>query len=133
MWIASIYGYFSIVEKKNKYYVRARKIEDLLYLLEATGLSNEILQFAGTDYIARIIVTKEELNVIRDTLFSSITYPNFKSEIQKTRTQSDKLKHYNNVWWEMLDYQNKHHPANYPDDDMAQYDEWDDKWDDDLS
>lgn len=116
MWIASSYGYFSIVEKKNKYYVRARKIEDLIYLLEATGLSNEILQFAGTDYIARIIVTKEELNVIRDTLFDSITYPNFKSKIQQTRTQVDKLKHYNNVWWEMLDYQEKHHPSNYLDD-----------------
>ena len=116
MWIASSYGYFSIVEKKNKYYVRARKIEDLIYLLEATGLSNEILQFAGTDYIARIIVTKEELNVIRDTLFDSITYPNFKSKIQQTRTQVDKLKHYNNVWWEMLDYQVKHHHSNYLDD-----------------
>ena len=105
MWIASHYGYFSIVKKEGEFYVRARKEGDLELLKEATGLTNKILKWKGTDYIARIIVNEEELKIVRDTLFDSITYSNFKDHIKHTPTQKDKVSYYSDIWFVMWEYQ----------------------------
>jgi len=105
MWIASGLGYFSIVNKDGKYYVRARSVNDLELLKKATGLSNKVLQFQGTDYIARIIVDKKDLNIIKDALFESIVYPNFKNSIHANKNQSDKSDFYGRIWGVMFQYQ----------------------------
>jgi hypothetical protein len=107
MWIASNLGYFSIVKKDDGYYVRARSVDDLDYLKAAAGLDNEILQWPGTDYLARIIVDKPGLEKIQKALFDSITYDNFKDSIAANPRQSDKLKYYGHVWGIMWEYQMK--------------------------
>jgi len=59
-------------------------------LLDATGLTKDIKQWVGTDYIARIIVTESELGLIQRVLFSTITYDNFKDSIHVNAMQRDK-------------------------------------------
>lgn len=113
MWIASALGYFSIVKKKNTYYVRARNENDLRLLMDATGVSREILQYAGTDYVARILVNQSELDLIMRTLFSTIQYDNFKNSIIANSTQRDKCKYYSEVWGVMWDYQRDREEAQY--------------------
>lgn len=105
MWIASSLGYFSIVKKADKYYVRARNSQDLKLLNKAAGIDAEIYIFAGTDYAARIIIDAETLWKVQDALFDSIDYDNFKDSIHDNPEQVDKLGYYTRVWGIMLNYQ----------------------------
>ena len=105
MWIASSLGYYSIVKKQGEYYVRVRDKQDLLNLMTASGIQKEVLEFAGTDYVARIIVNDEELRVIQNTLFNTIDYPNFKNSIMGNPAQRDKTAYYGEIWGIMWDYQ----------------------------
>lgn len=105
MWMATGLGWFSTVKKKEGYYVRARSVYDLKLLLEATGLSYKIYKWEGTDYKARIIVSKKDLAKIMSVLMETITYSNFKSSIMSNKTQSDKAHYYSDIWKIMYDYQ----------------------------
>lgn len=106
MWICSKLGFFSIVKKADGFYVRARSVSDLKNLKVATGLDNEIKQWAGTDYVARIIVDTVGLVLVMDALTATIDYHNFKNAIAKDTSQKDKGKYYAEVWGVMFDYQN---------------------------
>lgn len=105
MWLATSKGFFSVVKKENSFYVRARNVTDLKILLSATGLKKEILQLPKTDYIARIIVNQDELNLIMQTLTDTIDYDNFKDSVYKNKLQKDKSEYYSEIWWMMVQYQ----------------------------
>lgn len=107
MWLATSLGYFSIVKKQGQFFVRVRNRKDLELLLTATGIEKDILEFAGTDYVARIIVNAKELELIQRTLFSTITYSNFKDSIASNKIQKDKKTYYTEMWGVMFDYQHR--------------------------
>jgi len=104
MWIASKFGYFSIVKKRDGYHVRARKQSDLDSLLE--GLTNEEVKvWDKADYRFRIVTKDKDLVMsIFEKLGESIDYDNFKNSLLKT-SQSDKLSFYHRIWNIMWEYQ----------------------------
>jgi hypothetical protein len=85
--------------------VRARCTEDLVILKTAAGLGNEILILPGTDYAARIVVTREQLGKVFQVLEKSIDYSNFKDRIRSTPHQADKHHTYGDVWLTLFRYQ----------------------------
>ena len=99
MWLATQYGFYSIVQKaENIYFVRARIRQDLVNLLELLDLETEVLDWAQADYRYRIIVDLEELLEIMVQLAGGIDYPNFKAQIYQREEQSHKLGAYQNIW-----------------------------------
>lgn len=119
MWIASKYGYFSIVKKDGGWHIRARSKEDLELLRTAVGGDFVHLVVHLTpeaDYCSRIFVEddpegKKLMEALFSTLEASIDYPNFKDEVGKISSQKEKLKYYGRIWSEMMDYQaRKEHP-----------------------
>jgi hypothetical protein len=102
MWIASKYGFYSIVKKAGTdgvaYHIRARTVEDLERLREAAKITNPILYWAPADYKFRILVSKKEFGLIMKALANGVTYPNFKNEIALTPHQSQKLPLYHRLW-----------------------------------
>jgi len=89
MWIASKYGYFSIVKKDGGWHIRARSKEDLELLRTAVGGDFVHLVVHLTpeaDYCSRIFVEddpegKKLMEALFSTLEASIDYPNFKDEV----------------------------------------------------
>ena len=115
MWIASKYGYFSIVKKDGGWHIRARKAADLELLKKAVGgnFGKRVVHLTpDADYCSRIFVQddpsgKSQMDALFSTLESSIDYPNFKSEVAKISSQKGKLPYYGKVWGEMMDYQSQ--------------------------
>ena len=115
MWIASKYGYFSIVKKDGGWHIRSRKVEDLELLKGAVGgeFGNQSVHLTpDADYCARIFVQddplgKKQMDDLFSSLESSIDYPNFKSEVAKVSSQKGKLPFYGRIWGEMMDYQRR--------------------------
>ena len=86
MWIFTETGFVSAVkntEHEGKYSVRARDKESLAGLIESTGA--ELIVTSHTDYPYRIIITPDEFVQWTSAQASSIDYPNFKSQVAKTR------------------------------------------------
>jgi hypothetical protein len=118
MWIASKYGWFSLVKKDGGYHVRARDENDLRLLQAAVGGDFAGLQIHLTpsaDYCSRVFVpeegSKEIITSIMATLGESVDYANFKSMIAASPEQRDKLHSYHGVWARMDEYQSmKLHP-----------------------
>jgi hypothetical protein len=100
MWIASKFGWFSIVRKDDGFHVRARVREDLRALMEACGLSGEVelREWDGSDYRYRIIIDKVALDRVMATLADELDYPNFKGVIGGLPGQRDKLHAYHAIW-----------------------------------
>ena len=106
MWIASKFGFFSIVRKNpGKCHVRARIREDLENLIAASGIEAEILTWDESDYRHRIIVKESVVEKVMATLAETLDYDNFKSMITETPSQSDKASTYGEIWAMMYSYQ----------------------------
>lgn len=109
MWIASKYGFFSIVKKDGGWHIRARNAEDLELLKNELSLP-KITHTPEADYCARIFVAddttgKDTMAKLMSALGESVDYPNFKNAIAASTAQRDKLHSYHDVWSVMHDYQ----------------------------
>jgi hypothetical protein len=106
MWIASKYGFFSIVKKEDVFHVRARCQADLDNLRSASGISDDVKEsYPGSDYPWRLIVGTESLGKVFQALEATIDYGNFKGMIGTTSDQRDKLDAYHHIWAEMNRWQ----------------------------
>ena len=99
MWIASQFGFYSIVCKdEDQFHVRARLKGDLQNLLEATGLEEEIHESDYSDYKYRLVVGHDAVRKITSALAETLDYPNFKNKIAETPSQEPKLDAYHQIW-----------------------------------
>lgn len=99
MWLATRHGFYSIVQKNSAWHVRARRKGDLLPLVAALKIGpSEIQRWPAADYRWRIIIDRDQLDVLFVWLASSITYNNFKSEIAGLPSQREKLPAYGELW-----------------------------------
>lgn len=103
MWIASVYGWFSIVQKQGGICVRARCRGDLVDLMAASQVFSEVIENRETDYPFRIIVERPQLSKIMNALEQAVNYPNFKSKIATVPHQRAKLGQYHEIWAVMAD------------------------------
>lgn len=102
MWVASVYGWFSVTESSvepGKIQVRARERADLEALRAASGIASPIIETPKADYRFRALVSRSEWDAtIAPTLAASVRYPNFKRAIGDTPAQQHKLDAYHAVW-----------------------------------
>ncbi|MBX0332951.1 hypothetical protein K3G39_06850 [Pontibacter sp. HSC-14F20] len=98
MWIASKYGFFSIVKKEDGHHVRARVKRDLETLIAETGIEEPLQQWPAADYRYRVVVSAQAIPALFEKLGESIDYSNFKSKIAATPTQRDKEHAYYEIW-----------------------------------
>ena len=102
MWIASRFGWVSIVRKGGngkEWQIRARVRKDLLSLIAAAKLQDQkVIETFDSDYRYRIVLEKEQLGRVFEALESSIDYPNFKSVVAKIRGQEKHLQAYHKIW-----------------------------------
>lgn len=110
MWIMSTLGYFSIVRKpfgkdnSRPIAVRARVRNDLVNLLEASGIDAKIIRTEDADYMFRIQITDSGLATIMGVLEESVTYSNFKNEVAKVQGKK-RAAVYEGIWWKLLQLQ----------------------------
>jgi hypothetical protein len=107
MWIASKFGWFSIVQKTDGWHVRARVRGDLENLIRAADICKRwiIIETPHADYRYRFVVGKVGIRRVFDALCRSVDYPNFKSQISATDDQRDKLYEYGQIWKMMAQLQ----------------------------
>lgn len=103
MWIASKFGFYSIVDKPNagagpRYHIRARTAEDLDRLKDAAGLDEKVEFWAGADYKFRILTDNNGLVKAMLALAYAVDYPNFKNKVAATDHQRPKLEAYHRLW-----------------------------------
>ena len=98
MWIASKYGFYSIIQKDDGFHVRGRLKQDLENLKKHSGLDCEVLKWDTADYRYRMIVPADKIAGVFTVLLDSIDYSNFKSMVGKTEGQREKLGAYHEVW-----------------------------------
>ena len=124
MWLATKLGFYSIVFKPTHldpdgppaYIVRSRDREDLSRLLIASFLEegsefphhtqkfvdDNIYSYDKSDYPFRIILEESEIPVVMETIAKSVTYDNFKDEIERTPHQCRKLDAYKRLWTDLF-------------------------------
>ena len=110
MWIFSLFGFFSVVQERDKpdtMVVRARIQGDLdalreKYIPELT----ETVQLAHRDYPYRAYCTREVLAKGMVGIVTDLTYGNFKSEVARVQGW-DRETLYSRVWSVMLDGERK--------------------------
>ena len=106
MWIASQFGFYSIVCKgEDQFHVRARVRSDLENLLVATDLDEKIHENDISDYKYRLVVGHDAVRKITSTLAETLDYPNFKNKIAETPSQEPKLDAYHQIWGVMYEEQ----------------------------
>jgi hypothetical protein len=106
MWLATQYGFYSIVKKaEDTYFVRARIRQDLVNLIDLLELETEVHEWAQADYRYRIIINLETLLEIMVQQAATLDYPNFKGRIYEREEQSHKLGTYHRIWEMMADMQ----------------------------
>ncbi len=112
MWIASKFGFFSIVQKHAPaegtpagYHVRARLHADLENLLHAARLRKEIQEWPDADYRYRFIGSEADVDQVMACLAATLDYDNFKSKIGRTPEQRSKLDAYHEIWSVMAELQ----------------------------
>ena len=92
MWIASKFGFYSIVCKDtDEFHVRARLRVDLENLLAAINVDEEIHQSEYADYRYRLVVSSEVVRKITTTFAATLDYPNFKNGLQKAHRRNPNL------------------------------------------
>jgi hypothetical protein len=106
MWIASKYGWFSIVKKADGFHIRARRRGDLVNLsklFDPQGMRPSrpeiVRSYPGSDYPWRMItpqywVVEQMVSLMVD----QIDYPNFKEVIHTTPDQAHKGAGYGQMW-----------------------------------
>jgi hypothetical protein len=105
MWLATKYGFFSIVKKGGKFHVRARVKRDLENLVAATHIDAKIIESETTDYRYRVLVDGAGLGIVVMTLATTLDYDNFKGHIHDLPDQADKSEAYANIWGIMAQMQ----------------------------
>lgn len=111
MWIATKFGYYSIVQTKgsnqNLFMVRSRSKQDLENLKNEISIfrKRKIKEDFFADYFYRIFINREELYSLMMFIVMNIDYSNFKDEIKANKSQKDKLGYYSEIWGIMFDYQ----------------------------
>ena len=105
MWLATKFGFFSIVLKRDGFHVRARTSEDLDCLKSAAGVKAPVVVSHDTDYCARVIVDQAGLGRIMAALVETLDYRNFKGMIAENPSQRDKGRWYFEIWERGRDYQ----------------------------
>lgn len=112
MWIASLYGFFSIVrkpeiDKAHPYQIRARDPLDLTELVKHCPVLHDrpIIHTPDADYPARICVDQPQLDAVFSALQASLGYENFKGAIARTPSQQDKGEAYHDIWAIMARFQ----------------------------
>ncbi len=112
MWIASKFGFFSIVQKQAPtegspavYHVRARLRADLENLLNAARLRKHIEEWPQADYRYRFIGSEADVAQVMACLAATLDYDNFKSKIGRTPDQKSKLDAYHDIWSVMAELQ----------------------------
>jgi hypothetical protein len=99
MWIASKFGFFSIVRKgEDQFHVRARVRTDLENLLVAADLDEKIHESDLSDYKYRLVVGHDAVRKIQLSMSETLDYPNFKNQIEVTPSQEHKLGAYHQIW-----------------------------------
>lgn len=100
MWLCTKLGFYSIVQKRDAFHVRARCKEDLGNLCVAIGLQQAAIEeWPAADYRFRVrIFSRKEMQRLFMVLFQSITYDNFKSEVYARPDQANKRPAYNKLW-----------------------------------
>lgn len=113
MWLATQYGFYSIVRKEEDvFFIRARVRQDLENLLALACLKGEddgIHVWPDADYRYRIIVDLEVLLEIFIQLAAGIDYPNFKARVYEKEDQAEKLGPYHKIWGLMAELQKEPH------------------------
>lgn len=104
MWILTVAGFFSAVEKpedqaRGTVTVRARVEGDIVALCRdyAPGTKWESDSAGTTDYAYRAVLTREEWEAAVAQMAREITYPNFKDEV-KRRQGAKRASAYMRVW-----------------------------------
>lgn len=109
MWIASKFGFFSVVLKDGHHHVRARREEDLRALVAAHPRPEDckIDEWPAADYRFRIRIPEGNpaFGELMGILAASADYPNFKSAIAANPSQRHKLDAYHRIWSIMADLQ----------------------------
>lgn len=121
MWLATKFGYYSIVNSEidGKIVIRGRKISDIRNLINSVrSLRNcKLVVTIKNDYICRIFVDLQQLADVMSLLILNLDYSNFKDMIYKNKDQRDKTFYYTEIWSVMHEYQNdkdtKYNPKNY--------------------
>ena len=106
MWLCTKLGFYSIVQKRDGFHVRARTKRDLENLCSAAKISPKIEDWPTADYRWRVrLDDMTDMNLVFDALMASITYQNFKSEVYSRPDQTQKRNIYNRLWQSMADLQ----------------------------
>ncbi len=110
MWIASKFGFYSIVQTRENddiFMVRTRAEKDLQNLKNSISAlkEHEIKDTKQADYHFRLLVNREELSQLMQFFATEIDYPNFKGKVYKVANQKDKLPFYHGIWEIMHNYQ----------------------------
>lgn len=106
MWLATKYGFYSIVQnEQGAYYIRARVRKDLQNLLEASGLEVGLHSWSPADYHYRIMIGPKDLLKVILTLTATLDYPDFKNCVTKQADQRDKLDAYDQMWAMMAKFE----------------------------
>ena len=108
MWIASKYGFYSIVKKEGHFHIRSRTEKDLVDLFATADLDFPVEIWRSADYRFRVRIPEtdtESLGIIFGVLMDSIDYGNFKSEIAASTSQRKKLHAYHEIWHIMAQHQ----------------------------
>lgn len=99
MWIASSYGFFSIVLKEGRFHLRARLRADLEALRAAAGRdSDPIEDWPTADYRYRILAPPGDYPAYIRALMNSVDYANFKDHLHDLPLQHSKLEAYYRLW-----------------------------------
>jgi len=108
MWVFSKYGLYSIVKGiGDTWQIRARKLEDLINLMAASGIEYEIRDNIGQDYAYRVFVEAADLSRVMETFQEALDYTNFKNTVAALPDQRDKMPILGRLWQEMFDYQER--------------------------
>ena len=116
MWLMTRHGFYSIVQKDDGIHIRSREREDLERLVAALKARNtvdagdgyqiqfvdsrypepQILETPTNDYRWRVIIQPGTLGQVMALLGESVTYQNFKAQIDSDPAQ--RRKPYHAVW-----------------------------------
>jgi hypothetical protein len=109
MWLCTKYGFYSIVYKEDEFFhVRSRTKEDLEALIKATkGRFPQVETWPEADYRFRLRLKSEQYGQLMTTIFSSVSYSNFKGQIIGDPRQRDKYPVYECFHAAMEEYQNE--------------------------
>ena len=109
MWLASKFGFYSIVKdsKSSNFQVRARCGKDLENICNNVPVlkGKRIIFTINSDYSHRIFITEEELQVLMVFMAVNLDYTNFKDKIKTIKDKKEKVPYYFKIWNAMWNFQ----------------------------